>query len=91
MQDYPGQLNAKDRLGQRSSYATTVVHDSISLAAFNFVQDQLQPPHLEEVRYDIDADRFCWKGLTGKSMLTGEWSDSLRNSLSPTIQWQPKA
>jgi hypothetical protein len=41
MQDYPGQLNTKDRLDQRSSYATTVVNDSISLAAFNFVQDGL--------------------------------------------------
>jgi hypothetical protein len=42
--------------------ATTAVNDSISLAAFNFVQDQLQRPHVEEVRYDIDADRFYWKG-----------------------------
>jgi hypothetical protein len=33
-----------------------------SLAAFNFVQDDLQRPRITEIRYDRRTDRFYWKG-----------------------------
>ncbi len=40
-----------------------------SLAAFNFLQDTLQRPHITQIRYDRATDRFYWKGpRTGKEM-----------------------
>jgi hypothetical protein len=30
--------------------------------AFNFLQDKLGKPHVKEVTYDPDADRFRWRG-----------------------------
>jgi hypothetical protein len=30
--------------------------------AFNYLQDKLGKPHVKEVTYDPDADRFRWRG-----------------------------
>ena len=38
-------------------------------AAFNFLQDQLGRPHIDEVWYDFDSDLFHWRGpATGNRM-----------------------
>jgi hypothetical protein len=51
------------------AYAASVTQDGQSLAAFNYVQDTLGRPHVEEIRYDSDTDRLYWKGpRTGKEM-----------------------
>jgi hypothetical protein len=50
-------------------YAVGVTENGQSLAAFNFVQDTLHRPHIAEIRYDSETDRFYWKGpRTGKPM-----------------------
>ena len=37
--------------------------------AFNFLQDQLGRPHIDEVWYDFDSDFFHWRGpATGNRM-----------------------
>jgi hypothetical protein len=43
------------------AYAVGVTNDGLSLKAFNYVQDTLGRPHVEEVRYkpmSMDRERF---------------------------------
>jgi hypothetical protein len=55
--------------GTLKDYASAVTEEGFSLKAFNFVQDTLHRPHVTEVRYDIETDRFYWQGpVTGKPM-----------------------
>jgi hypothetical protein len=50
-------------------YALGITENGQSLTAFNFVQDTLHRPHIGEIRYDEQTDRFYWKGpVTGKEM-----------------------
>jgi hypothetical protein len=40
--------------------------------AFNFLQDKLICPHVDQVRYDLASDLFRWHGpVTGKEMSMG--------------------
>jgi hypothetical protein len=51
------------------AYATGITDDGLSLKAFNYVQDLQRRPHVEEIRYEPETDRFYWKGpVTGKLM-----------------------
>jgi hypothetical protein len=42
---------------------------SEATGAFNYLQDKLGKPHVKEVTYDPDADRFRWRGpVSGRRM-----------------------
>jgi len=51
------------------AYIASMSQDGFPLKAFNFVQDTRHQPHVAQVRYDIETDRFYWQGpRTGKEM-----------------------
>ena len=49
--------------------ATEWTESGDATKAFNFLQDQLGKPHVDEVWYDFDSDLFHWRGpATGNRM-----------------------
>jgi hypothetical protein len=49
--------------------ATEAVESGAALKAFNFLQDQLGKPQVDEVWYDFDSDFYHWRGpATGNRM-----------------------
>jgi hypothetical protein len=41
--------------------------------AFNYLQDHLGKPHVKEVTYDPDADRFRWRGPMNGRRMSMSW------------------
>jgi hypothetical protein len=50
-----------------------------------------QRPLVEEVRYDIDADRLYWKGPDRKIDVDWRVARFITEFFKPSYQWQPKA
>ena len=49
--------------------ATEYAESGEATKAFNFLQDQLGKPHVDEVWYDFDSDLFHWRGpVSGNRM-----------------------
>jgi hypothetical protein len=49
--------------------ATEWTESGDATKAFNFLQDKLGKPHIDEVWYDFDSDLFHWRGpATGNRM-----------------------
>ena len=49
--------------------ATEDAESGDAMKAFNFLQDQLGKPHVDDVWYDFDSDLFHWRGpATGNRM-----------------------
>jgi hypothetical protein len=50
-------------------YAFKATQSGNITEGFNFLQDTLQRPHVDQVWYDFQSDLFHWRGpVTGKEM-----------------------